>query len=63
MAKSVLETLFGSKLRLKILKFLFRNGTASFTVRELAAHVQDRPAAVKKELADLREIGLVKIKR
>lgn len=63
MSKYILETLFESRPRLKILKFLFRNANSSFSVKELAAHVQEKPLTVKKEIAKLREIGLVKLKR
>lgn len=63
MSRSILETLFDSKLRVKILKFLFRNAAASFSVRELANHVQDKPVAVKREIKALKEIGLVKVKK
>lgn len=63
MSKHILETLFESRPRLKILKFLFRNASASFNVKELAAHVQEEPLAVKREIAKLRKIGLIKLKR
>ena len=63
MAKLILETLFGSNLRVKILKFLFRNATASFSLKELANHVQEKPAAVKKEIGNLAAVGLVRIKK
>lgn len=61
--KNALEVLFDSKLRLKLLKLLFRNSTASFTLKELAARVQEKNAVVKKEVKKLKEIGLLRIKR
>ena len=63
MPKYILETLFDSKLRLKVLKFLFRNANTSFNLKELALHVQETPPAVKHELKRMLEIGLVKMKK
>ena len=63
MAKLILETLFDSNLRVKILKFLFRNAATSFSLKELAEHVQEKPRAVKKEVANLSEIGLIRVKK
>ncbi len=62
-SKNTLDILFDSRLKVKILKFLFRNPISSFNVRELAKHVQDQPRAVRKEIAKLAGIGLVKIKK
>ena len=63
MSKFVLEILLGSNLRLKILKYIFRNAPASFSVKELADHVQDKPDIVRKEVEKLTSIGLIKIKK
>lgn len=63
MSKLILEGLFESKLRVKILKYLFRNSSAVFGLRELAEHVQGRPGEVRREVERLREIGLIKIKK
>lgn len=63
MSKNVLETLFTSSLRVKILKFLFRNLSSSFNIKELANHVQDKPRVVKREIFKLKEIGLIKTKK
>lgn len=63
MSKHILETLFDSRLRVKVLKYLFRNIGANFSVRELATHVQDKPKAVRREINKLIDIGLIKIKK
>ena len=63
MSKHILEILFDSKTKLKILKFLFRNSASSFNIKELSTHIQEKPITVKKELDKLAEIGLIKIKK
>lgn len=56
----MLEHLFGSKTRLKILRVLFRTQEKPFFVRELARTVETQINAVRRELEILKEIGLVK---
>jgi len=62
MSKKILEELLGSNLRVKILKYIFRNAPVSFNVRELADHVQEDPEVVKREIKKLVGIGLIKQK-
>lgn len=62
-ARSFFELLFGSRARVKILKFLFRNPDMAFNTKELAVRVQEPLAAVNKEIKNFLEIGLLKIKR
>lgn len=62
MSKSALEFLFGSKARVKILKFLFRNTGLAFGVKDVSSRIQERPSVVKKEIKKLLEIGLLKQK-
>lgn len=59
MSKNALETLFESRARLKILKFLFRNFDHRYTFREIVKHTQEDPAQIRRELARLREINLI----
>lgn len=61
--KPFFESLFGSRARVKILKFLFRNPGASFDARELAVRIQELPQAVNKEIKNLLGVGLLKIKK
>jgi predicted transcriptional regulator len=63
MSKSSLELLFDSKVKVKVLKFLFRNMGSSFTEEELVAHVQEPGAVVRKELKKLLDVGLLKLKK
>ena len=58
--KNVLEVLLGSRLRVKLLKFLFRNFPSSVGLHELADKIQEEPEAVRRELMTLREIKLVR---
>jgi predicted transcriptional regulator len=58
--RMVLENLFGSKMRIKILKFLFRNYPNNVGVKDLARRVQEPYESVKKEMKLLEKIGLVK---
>ena len=63
MSKYILDNLFGSKARVKLLKFLFRNSSHAFTVGEIARRTQETPTTVKQELYMLRGIHLVKKSR
>lgn len=56
----ILDNLFNSKVRTKVLKFLFRNYPVNFGVKELARRVQELPEVVKKEVKVLKKIGLVR---
>src|SRR3989344_1671118 len=59
-SKDILEILFGSKVRVKVLKFLFRNYPNDFFIPELAKRIQEQYAAIRKEANLLREIKLIK---
>ena len=61
--KNTLELLFESKPRVKILKFLFRNNSASFTAVELASRIQEPAEIVRREILRLMEVGLLKVKK
>lgn len=60
MSKYILDNLFGSKARVKVLKFLFRNYPAGFTVRQIAHRTQESALIVRRELDTLRKISLIK---
>lgn len=55
----VLEGLFNSRPRVKVLKFLFRNYPANIGVCDLAKRVQEPLELIKRELRDLEKIGLI----
>ncbi len=59
MSKRVLETLFNSRARVRLLKFLFRNYPKPFTLAEIAKHLQEEKGLVKKEIGRLAQIGLL----
>jgi len=56
----MLEYLFGSKTRLKLLRLFFRDPLASFYVRELTRLLDIQINAVRRELELLIQSGLVK---
>lgn len=62
MSKPILDNLFGSKIRVKLLKFLFRNFPADFSVREIAQRIQENPAETRQELEFLKELTVAKKK-
>mgnify|MGYP001562259953 CR=1 FL=1 len=62
-SRSKLEVLFGSKARVKMLKFLFHNQGPGFTAREIAARIQELPATVNIEIKKFMEIGLLRVKK
>ena len=59
MSKNTLDKLFGSDLRVKLLRFLFRNYPGNFSVTELSKRIQESLEETKKELELLRNIGLL----
>ena len=59
-SKNVLDKLFGSRVRVKLLRFLFRNHPARFGVLELSKRIQESFGDVKKELKLLRELEVIK---
>ena len=56
----VLETLFNSKMRVKVLKFLFRNNPVRFGVIGLSKMLQEPPVSITKEIKVLEKMGLIK---
>ena len=59
MVSQIFEELFGSKARVKILKFFLRNEAGSFDLPTIAKHVQERRPVVKKEVARLLKIRFI----
>ena len=62
MSKNILDNLFGSKARVKILKFMYRNADNPVGLAELSRRVQESPTLVRKEVELLRELGIIKKK-
>ena len=55
----MIEQLFGSKTRVKLLKLFFSNPNRSFYVREITRMVDEQINSVRRELANLLSIGLI----
>ncbi|MFA6296107.1 MAG: winged helix-turn-helix domain-containing protein [Patescibacteria group bacterium] len=58
--KNVLEKLFGSKTRVKILSLFVKNQNSSFYVREITRKLQERINSIRRELENLTNVGLLK---
>lgn len=55
----MLEYLFGSKTRLKLLQIFFRESDARFFVRELVRLSDTQINAVRREIANLVQVGII----
>lgn len=60
MSKSILDNLFGSRVKVKLLKLLFRQHPATFGISELVARIQEPVFIARRELTALHEIGLLR---
>ena len=60
MSKNTLDKLFGSRIRVKLLRFLFRNYPGNFKAGELSKRIQESFEGTKRELMLLVELGLIK---
>ncbi len=57
----MLEHFFGSKTRLKLLQIFFRSPERPFYVRELSRLAEVQLHAIRRELANLEDVGLLTI--
>ena len=57
----MLEELFGSKTRLKLLKFLFSHPDEAYFIRELTRKIDSQINAVRRELTKLNKLKLVSV--
>jgi predicted nucleotidyltransferase len=55
----VVEQLFGSKTRVKLLSLFFNNPGRPFYVREITRKIDEQINSVRRELANLLSVGLV----
>lgn len=60
MSKSILDNLFGSRVRVKLLKLLYRQYPTTFSMSELVMRVQEPVFIVRRELAVIEDISMVK---
>ena len=56
----MIDALFGSKTRVKLLGLFMNNPTRSFYVREITRNIDEQINSVRRELANLVRIGIVK---
>jgi predicted nucleotidyltransferase len=59
----ITEKIFGSRIRAKILGWLFTHSDESFFVRQMALILKEDPTNVSREMARLEELGILKSKR
>lgn len=59
MTNQIFEELFGSRARVKILKFFFRNESGFFDLSTITKRVQERRSVVKKEISRLLKVGFL----
>jgi predicted transcriptional regulator len=57
----MLEHIFGSKTRVKLLSLFLKNPDKSFFVRELTRKLKLQINSIRRELANLRKIGIIKL--
>jgi predicted nucleotidyltransferase len=57
------EKIFGSRIRAKILGWLFTHPEESFFVRQIALILKEDPTNVSREMAKLEELGVLRSKR
>lgn len=55
----MIEQLFGSKTRVKLLQLFYGNPNRSFYVREITRKVEEQINSVRRELANLLSIGII----
>jgi uncharacterized protein len=58
-----IEKIFGSRIRAKILGWLFTHPDESFFVRQMALILKEDPTNVSREMAKLEELGILRSKR
>jgi len=55
----MIEQLFGSKTRVKLLQLFYNNPNRSFYVREITRKIDEQINSVRRELANLLSIGII----
>jgi hypothetical protein len=56
----MIEQLFGSKTRVKLLRLFYSNPNRSFYVREITRKIDEQINSVRRELSNLLNIGIIK---
>src|SRR6185436_7057877 len=55
----MIEQLFGSKTRVKLLKMFYSNPNRAFYVREITRKIDEQINSVRRELGNLLSIGII----
>lgn len=55
----MIEQLFGSKTRVKLLQLFYKNPNRSFYVREITRRIDEQINSVRRELSNLLSIGII----
>src|ERR1700740_194718 len=55
----MIEQLFGSKTRVKLLQLFYSNPNRSFYVREITRKINEQINSVRRELSNLLSIGII----
>src|SRR5690606_25249071 len=55
----MVEQLFGSKTRVKLLRLFYSNPNRSFYVREITRKIDEQINSVRRELSNLLSIGII----
>src|ERR1700757_4305218 len=55
----MVEQLFGSKTRVKLLQLFYSNPNRSFFVREITRKIDEQINSVRRELSNLLSIGII----
>ena len=55
----MIEQLFGSKTRVKLLQLFYANQNRSFYVREITRNIDEQLNSVRRELSNLLGIGII----
>src|SRR5690606_373017 len=55
----MVEQLFGSKTRVKLLQLFYSNPNRAFYVREITRKIDEQINSVRRELANLLSIGII----
>ncbi len=63
MSEQILEQLFDSPIKVKLLKLFLRNPGRQFLLSEIAKKTQSRKAVIKKQVKGLESIGFLRSKK
>ena len=56
----MIDALFGSKTRVKLLHLFLNNPNRAFYVREITRKIDEQINSVRRELANMLNIGIIK---